>query len=123
MRKEMVAQGRNVFLASNGYQYCALMAFYLPDHPETHDLFLHFRLTMYAAYVERLKGKLGQDCIFINENVLDEKDLRQLFRRVEWDPPLPIYRRPYHDEPIRRVRIARCYDFWRYVGLEWAEGG
>jgi hypothetical protein len=35
-----------VFLGSNGYQYPALLAFYLPDHPETFDFHMHSRLDM-----------------------------------------------------------------------------
>jgi hypothetical protein len=122
-RQEMGAGGKNVFLVGSGYQYCALLAFYLPDHPETQDLFLHYRLTMYAAHVESLKNRIGQDALFINENQVEDGDLRQLFEQVEWEPTLEIWRRPYYTEPIRKLYIARCRNFRRYVGLEWAVGG
>ena len=115
--------GRTTFLAANDYQYAAEMAFYLPDHPETHDLFLHFRLNMYAAYVERLKTHLGEDAIFINENELEDGYLRQVFAGVAWEPPYPIWRKPFYSEPIRTVHIARCRRYRRYTGLDWAEGG
>src|SRR6185436_10984860 len=68
LRAEMEEEGRKVFITSDGYQYTALMAFYLPDHPETFDLFLHGRLTMYAAHIERLKAHLSEDAIFVNDN-------------------------------------------------------
>ncbi|HZO89827.1 MAG TPA: glycosyltransferase family 39 protein [Chthonomonadaceae bacterium] len=124
LRQEMERGGRRkVFIAGNGYQYPALMAFYLPDHPETYDMFLHFRLTMYAAYVDRLKQRLGQDAIFINDGEVDDRDLREVFERVEWELPLPIWRRPLYNEPIRFLHIARCYNYRRYVGLDWAQGG
>ncbi|HZP83983.1 MAG TPA: hypothetical protein VFB21_20250, partial [Chthonomonadaceae bacterium] len=124
IRREMEQGGRRqVFVAGNGYQYPALMAFYLPDHPETYDMFLHFRLTMYAAYVERLKLRLGQDAVFVNDGKVDDADLRQVFERVEWEPPLPVWRRPLYDRPIRFIYIARCYGYRRYTGLDWARGG
>ena len=124
-RQEMEtrAGGRKVFVAGNGYQYAALMAFYLPDRPRTYDLFLHYRLTMYAAYVEELKPHLGEDCVFINDGEADDRDLRIIFERVEWEPPFPIWRRPYYDKPVRYLHIARCYGYRRYVGLDWASGG
>ncbi len=86
-------------------------------------MFLHFRLTMYAAYVDRLKQRLGQDAIFINDGEVDDRDLREVFERVEWELPLPIWRRPLYNEPIRFLHIARCYNYRRYVGLDWAQGG
>lgn len=122
-RREMAAHGRPVFLAGNGYQYPALLAFYLPDHPETHDLCLHFRLTMYAAYMDRLRLRLGQDAVFLDDNRSNDADLRQLFERVEWDPPLQIWRRSLYARPVRTLHLARCYGFRNYIGLRWAEGG
>ena len=123
VRREMERDGRPVFVAANDYQYASEMAFYLPDHPETQDLFLHFRLTMYAAYIDRLKNHLGEDAVFVNENESEDRYLRQIFESVTWDEPYPIWRRPYYAEPIRVVHIARCRKFKRYIGLDWAEGG
>lgn len=130
VREKMQQEGStHVFIAGNGYQYPALLAFYLPDHPETEDMFIHNRLTMYAAYVENLQnkvardGKPGQDAIYVNDNEVEDRYLREQFERVEWEPPLPIYRRPYSSEPIRTVHIARCYGYRRYMGLDLHEGG
>ncbi len=86
------------------------MGFYLPDHPLACDMFLHWRLTMYAAHVERLKPHLGDNAIFINDGESDASDLRQSFERVEWDPPFPI-RRAGNPEPIRFVHVVRCYGY------------
>lgn len=124
IRTQMSEGGRRpVFLTGNGYQYCALLAFYLPDHPDTHDLFLHYRLTMYAAYVESLRTKLGEDAIFVNDTQREDADLHLIFQQVTWDPPLTIYRRPYYKEPIHTLHIARCRGFRRYVGTDWHVGG
>jgi hypothetical protein len=124
VREAMAREGHpHVFIAGNGYQFPALLAFYLPDHPETEDMFIHNRLTMYAAYVENLKGKKGEDAIYVNENQVEDAPLRYQFERVEWEPPLPIYRRPYSSEPIRTVYIARCYGYRHYMGLRLHEGG
>ena len=124
MRVEMEREsGHKVFIAGNGYQYAALMAFYLPDHPDTHDLFLHFRLTMYAAHVQDLKRHLGEDCLFINSGEVDDADLRLIFTDVAWQRPYDIWRRPFYREPVATIHIAKCRGFRRYVGLQWARGG
>ena len=124
LRTDMERGGHKVFLAGNGYQYCALIAFYLPDHPQTYDMFLHYRLTMYAAYVTRLKTHLGEDAIFLNDGRADDHDLRTVFEHVEWEePPFAIWRRPLNIEPVRLIHIGRCYRYRRYTGLEWAVGG
>ncbi len=123
VRGEMERGGRRVFVAGNGYQYCALMAFYLPDHPPTYDLFLHWRLTMYAAHIAQLKPHLGEDAVFLNDGEADDQDLRAVFERVEWDPPYPVWQRPTYAAPVRYIHIARCYGYRRYTGLDWAVGG
>lgn len=114
---------RSVFIVGSGYQYCAILAFYLPDHPDTYDMFLHYRLDMYAAYVDGLKGKLGQDAIFINEGKAEDSDLRRVFTEVRWDPPMQIYRHPYYRGPIRTIYIARCRGYRLYTGTAWHVGG
>ncbi len=116
-------QHRPVFIVGSGYQYPAMLGFYLPDRPETFDMFLHFRLDMYAAYVEHLTARLGQDAVFINENQTEDADLRKVFTEVTWDPPLPIYRKPYYAGPIRTVYIARCRGYRLYTGTSWHVGG
>jgi hypothetical protein len=123
VRNEMAREGSPVFIAVNSYQYAGLLAFYLPDRPETFELFLRNRLSMYAAYIERLKAHLGENAVYVNDNASEDPYLRQIFERVEWDAPIPVWRRPYAQEPIRALYIARCYGFKRYVGLDWAEGG
>lgn len=116
-------KGRRLFLVGNGYQYCALLAFYLPDHPETHDLLMHNRLNMYTAYNERLKDHLGDDAIFIDDNESNDRDLRAVFERVEWEPPFEQWRRDVYPMPIRTVHIARCRNYRLWTGLKWADGG
>jgi hypothetical protein len=86
-------------------------------------MFLHNRLNMYAAHVDKLKGHLGDTAIFVDDTLVNDADLRKLFDNVEWDPPFPLWRRSVYAEPIRVIRIARCRGFKRYVGLDWAVGG
>ena len=111
------------FIAGSGYQYCAELAFYLPHHPPTYDMFLHYRLDMYAAYVDGLKSKLGGSAVFVNDTMAEDGDLRRVFTTVTWDPPIPIYRRPYYSEPIRTIYIARCKGYRLYTGTDWHVGG
>ncbi len=123
VRKEMERSGKPYFLATNSYQYSSLLGFYLPDRPKPFKLYLHTRLSVYAAHIEELKAHLGENAIYVNDNQVEDAYLRAIFERVEWDEPMPIWRRPYSQEPIRYLHIARCYGFKRYIGLEWAEGG
>ena len=124
VRGEMSANGRKpVFIVGSGYQFCAEMAYWLPDRPRTYDMFLHYRLDMYAAYVEELTEKLGSDAVFINDTMAEDADLRKVFTEVTWDPPMPVYRKPYSEEPIRTVYIARCRGYRLYTGTSWHVGG
>lgn len=123
IRADMERHGHKVFISGNGYQYIALMAFYLPDHPPTYDLFLHYRLDMYAAYVQQLKRHLGEDSIFINAGKANDADLRKVFTRVQWLPPVHLYRRPLYSRPIATIYLAKCYGYRLYTGLRWAQGG
>jgi 4-amino-4-deoxy-L-arabinose transferase-like glycosyltransferase len=124
VRNEMSEGGRRpVFIVGSGYQFCAEMAYWLPDRPRTYDMYLHYRLDMYAAYVEELTEKLGQDAVFINDTMAEDADLRKVFTEVSWDPPMPVYRRPYSSEPIRTVYIARCRGYRWYTGTSWHSGG
>ena len=123
VREEMAREDKPAFVATNSYQYSGLMAFYLPDHPKTFKLYLHTRLSMYAAHIEELKAHIGENAVYVNDNQVEDAYLREIFERVEWDTPMPIRRPTYSKEPIRTLQIARCYGFRRYVGLDWAEGG
>ena len=123
LREKQKAEGRPYFIAGNGYQNVALLGFYLKDHPETYDLFMHNRLDMYAVYVERLKSHLGEDAIFVDDNDARDADLRLLFEEVVPEPDLVVWRRPLYNVPIKTLHIVRCRKFRKYVGLEWAEGG
>ncbi len=115
--------GKPVFICGNNYEFPAEMAFYMPGHPHTYDLFLHWRLTMYAAYIQELKGKLGENAIFLDVWRHNDPDLRSIFNRVIWEPDYLIWRKPLYSKPIASISIARCYNFRKYVGLRWASGG
>ena len=123
VRAAMLREGKPVFLAGNDYQTCALLAFYLPDHPQTFDLFLGYRLNFYAARIEELRDHLGENAVFVNETKGEDAALREVFERVEWTGPYPVWRRRYFAEPIRYHYYARCYKFRRFIGIEHAHGG
>ena len=124
VRDEMGAESNTpVFLSANGYQFCALLNFYLPDHPKTHLLFLHNRLAQYAVDVEELKGKIGHDSIYVDDGQADSYDMDQIFDNVIWYDALLIMKKPYYKEPIRKIYIARCRNYNKYIGLDWAKGG
>ena len=120
---EMQKGGRPVFLTGNDYQTCALLAFYVPGHPQTYDLFLGYRLNFYAASVEDLKAHIGDNALYVNETKGEDAELRTLFERVQWSGPNPVWRRPYFAQPIRSHYYGRCYDFRRFIGISQAHGG
>ncbi len=115
--------GKPVFICGNNYEFPAEMAFYMPGHPHTFDMFLHWRLTMYAAYIHQLKGKLGDNAIFLDVWRHNDPDLRALFQSVTWQPDYLVWRRPLYSRPVANISIAQCFNFTRYVGLHWASGG
>lgn len=78
---------------------------------------------MFAAYLDRLQAQLGNNAVYVNDNDREAKYLEQIFERVEWEAPIPIWRRNYSKEPIRTLYIARCYGYKKFVGSEWHEGG
>ena len=120
---EMQKEGRPVFLAGNDYQTCALLAFYVPGHPQTYDLFLGYRLNFYAAHIDDLKGYLGANALYVNETTGETPELQTLFQSVEWTGPFPVWRRPYFQQPIRSHYYGRCYRFQRFIGLSRSHGG
>ncbi len=123
LRKQEEQAGRPYFIAGNGYQFCALLAFYLPDHPATFDLYMHNRLDMYATDIEKLKSRLGEDAIFVDNSAANDPDLKKLFEEVHWEAPYDIWRKPLYNEPVNTIQIAICRKYRLYTGLEWAEGG
>ncbi len=120
---EMQKEGRPVFLAGNDYQTCALLAFYVPGHPQTYDLFMGYRLNFYAAHVEELKAHMGANALYVNETTGEDSELHTLFERVQWSGPKPVWRRPYFAQPIRSHYYGRCYRFRRFIGISEAHGG
>lgn len=120
---EMQKEGRPVFLAGNDYQTCALLAFYVPGHPQTYDLFLGYRLNFYAARVDDLKAHIGDNALYVNETPGEDSELHTLFERVQWSGPEPVWRRPYFAQPIRSHYYGRCYEFRRFIGISRAHGG
>ena len=123
IRADMRTEGRPVFVATNDYQTCALLAFYLPDHPRTYELFLGYRLNNYAVDIDELQQHLGENAVYVNEYKGEDEALRALFERAEWIGPFPVWRRPYFAQPIRTHYYARCYKFRQFIGIKRARGG
>ncbi len=123
VRLQMQQQGTPVIITGNNYEFPSEMAFYLPGHPQTYDLFLHWKLTQYAVHIANLKKHMGQNAIFLDVWQHNDPDLRKLFSKVEWDAPIPIWRKPLYSKPIATIHLARCYALKRYIGLRWAQGG
>ncbi|HLJ57971.1 MAG TPA: glycosyltransferase family 39 protein [Chthonomonadaceae bacterium] len=123
IRAGLQREGRPVFIASNDYQTCALLSFYLPDHPRTYDLFLYTRINEFAVDADDLRRHVGENAVFVDTDMSQDEALREQFESVEWSGPFPVWRRPYFREPIRVHFYARCRGFKRYLGTTRAVGG
>ncbi len=112
-----------VFICGNDYQYCSEAAFYTAGRPKTYDLFAGSRLCEYVMWNRDLKGMLGENALYINNNP-DLTEIRPLFRYVDPHPlVVRVWRKPYYRNPVRINYIFRCYGYRKFVGISEAQGG
>lgn len=119
-----LVDGKDPFVFGINYRMPSEAAFYLPAQPQTYSLFLHDRANQYMFW-EDPRALTGRDAVFVNDTDTQDHfdDLRAVFRHVEPQPPLLVYRRPpYGDAPVRTVQIVRCYGFKGYAVAHWQQG-
>jgi hypothetical protein len=124
VQQERFAMGTDPFIFGINYRMPSEAAFYLPDQPQTYSLFLNDRANEYMFWEDPTK-LVGRDAICIHDtdgpDHLD--DLRQVFRRVEVQKPLLVYKNPpYPNKPIRTIQVYRCYHFNGYDVKKWQDG-
>ena len=113
-REKLAAEGKPVFLAGVNYRVPSLMAFYLPDRPETHELFFATRRDQYIFWTKP-QSLIGQNAVLCLD--ADKKEAVELARRyfasVEEAPDILIYRTGFIGV-VKQWRIYLCRDFKGY---------
>ncbi len=101
--KEMKSENK-VFILSNKYQFCAEIAFYTPEHPNTYCYYSTPFQNQYYFWndFEQLKG---YDCLYFGRY---RKKVFRAFDSFEELPSIQIFRR---GRLIRTYRLFRCYNF------------
>jgi 4-amino-4-deoxy-L-arabinose transferase-like glycosyltransferase len=122
---EQKAIGGKTFFFGVNYRIPSEMSFYTPSHPATYCFVLYDRPTEYMFWQDLQHNLIGDNAVYMNDS--DKPDhidrLDQVFRRVEVQPPLLIYRDPpYGRVPIRIIQVYRCYGFKGYDQAVWQRG-
>ncbi len=120
---EKKAMGGDPFVFGINYRMPSEAAFYLPGHPQTYALFLHYKASEYLFWEDQATLK-GRNALFLNDTDNQDHfdDLRAVFDRVEPQPPLLVTRTPPYKTPIRTIQIVRCYGFHGYDVKRWQDG-
>jgi len=122
---EQKAVGGDAFVLGANYRIPSEISFYTPGHPATYCIALLDRPTEYMFWQDLQHNLIGRNAVFLNDSDIQDhvNRLRQVFDRVEIQPPLLIYRNPpYGDRPIRVIQVYRCFGFKGYDQSVWQSG-
>lgn len=113
-REELAKEGRGVFVASVNYRVNSILAFYLPDKPQTKGLYLRSRRDQYWLWTDP-ETLVGQNAVLVfdNENEDAVTLARRYFASVE-GPEVVEVRRPGFSGAAKAYRIYRCREFRGY---------
>ncbi len=121
-RKQLEAEGKPVFLASTNYRVPSLLAYHLPDHPETYELFLSARHDQYWFWTKP-ETLVGQNALLCLDDPKPQAlaQARLYFDSVEELAPIDVYR-PGFDGPVKSWRLYACRNFKGYNPNAHVEG-
>ena len=121
-REKLAREGKPVFLAGVNYRVPSLLAFYLPDRPETHELFFATRRDQYVFWTKP-QTLIGQNAVLCLDADKPEAIAlaRRYFASVEEQSPVTIYRRGFTG-PVKTWRLHLCRDFKGYDPTAHLEG-
>ncbi|GAB4458631.1 MAG: hypothetical protein OHK0029_20140 [Armatimonadaceae bacterium] len=121
-RERLEAEGKPVYLAGVNYRVPSLMAFHLPDHPRTVELFFATRRDQYFFWTDPDK-MIGANVVLCVDD--DKKEVLPLaqryFESVETIEPV-IVRHPGFTGEVKHWRIHLCRGFKGYDPEEHVEG-
>lgn len=113
--KYLEAEGRTVFYAGDSYRVDSVLAYYLPNKPETYGLYFNARRDQYFIWTDP-KRLVGQSAVFVSDTPESSGKIPlalRYFASVEALPPI-LLRRPGYDEPVKQWYIYLCRDFKGY---------
>jgi 4-amino-4-deoxy-L-arabinose transferase-like glycosyltransferase len=122
-RQELEREGKPVFLASINYRLPSLMAFYLPDHPETHGLFLDTRRDQYFIWTKP-ETLIGQNALVAFDDPNKPESvalLKRYFASVEEPRRIAVYRDGF-EGPVKQWFLYLCRDFKGYTPDDHVKG-
>jgi undecaprenyl-diphosphatase len=121
-RESLAAEGKPVFVSGINYRTNSVMAFYLPDHPQTQALYLNSRRDQYVVWTHP-ETLIGQNAILC----LDDKNpdaiavADSIFDSVTLVETVDI-QRPGFDGSVKRWDIYACRGFKGYDVDRYTQG-
>ncbi len=108
--------GRDPFIAATNYRLNSVLAFYLPDQPQTYGLYLNSRRDQYVVWTDPAR-LVGRDAILVFDNDEAAQNAiplaRRYFATVAEEPPIALTR-PGFKGPIKTWYVYVCRDFKGY---------
>lgn len=121
-RTSLEAEGKPVFLAGTNYRVPSLLAYFLPDHPETQELFLSARHDQYWFWTKP-ETLIGQNALLCVDDPKPQAlaQARLYFDSVEELPRVQVFR-PGFDGAVKTWELYACRNFHGYNPQAHVEG-
>ncbi len=100
-------EGQLLPVVTDRYQYSALLAYYLPDHPETYTLAPHRRAQQYEVWNQYDK-LTSQDVLYITNTPAIHCEVKRYFSSTQFLEHVEI---TWQHKQIRSFYIFRCTGF------------
>jgi hypothetical protein len=113
-RETLEAEGKPVFVAGINYRVNSVLAFHLPDRPETKGLYLQSRLDQYRIWTDH-EALVGQNAVLAldDENADAVALARRYFASVTPRPPI-VVTRPGFEGAAKTWHVYECRGFKGY---------
>ncbi len=121
-REALEKDGKPVFVAGINYRVNSVLAFYLPDQPQTQSLYLESRRDQYWVWT-RSQTLVGQNALLCLDSDNDDaiRDARTIFATVALVDTVDVYR-PGFAGAVKHWRLYACRDFRGYDPNRFAQG-
>jgi 4-amino-4-deoxy-L-arabinose transferase-like glycosyltransferase len=121
-RAALEKEGKPVFVAGINYRVPSLLAFYLPDHPETQELFFDTRRDQYLFWTKP-EALIGQNALLCLDADKPESLAlaRRYFDRVEEQATVTVTR-PGFTGNVKEWRLYACRNFHGYDPAAYLDG-
>lgn len=121
-RTKLEAEGKPVFVGGVNYRVNSVLAFYLPDRPQTKGLYLNSRRDQYWLWTDP-DALVGQNALLAFDAPNDDAVVlaRRYFASVTPEPPL-VVTRPGFRGAAKTWYVFLCRDFQGYDPLRHVAG-